>query len=109
MVFCSAQSKDRWGNVVFISLFCASRSAPLARSNTVSLVALLSLLFLFQDEDISETGEDALAARAVVKSPDQLRLTEAVSKAMPVLSLYVRCVPNSINRSLPIGFGGNSA
>lgn len=33
--FCSAQSKDGWGNVVFISLLCASRSAALARSKTV--------------------------------------------------------------------------
>uniref|UniRef100_A0A8C3UWH5 Dynein axonemal intermediate chain 1 n=1 Tax=Catharus ustulatus TaxID=91951 RepID=A0A8C3UWH5_CATUS len=33
-----------------------------------------------RDEDISETGEDDLAARAVVRSPDQLRLTEAELK-----------------------------
>ncbi|XP_056368989.1 dynein axonemal intermediate chain 1 [Oenanthe melanoleuca] len=34
-----------------------------------------------RDEETSETGEDGLTARAVVRSPDQLRLTEAELKA----------------------------
>lgn len=64
----------------------------------------MGLSFLCQDEDVStEAGEgidECAAAKTLVKPPDQLELTEAVSKTMPVV--VMRCVQNSISQSLPL-------
>lgn len=58
----------------------------------------MCLSFLCQDDDVStEAGDVADAGtggKALVKPPDQLELTEAVSKTMPVA--VMRCVQNSI-------------
>lgn len=49
---------------------------------------------------MGEGVDEWTAVKTLVKPPDQLELTEAVSKTVPVV--VTRCLQNSINRSLPL-------